>query len=174
MYKNYSEYCKEIFSQLIKEASQVSKQLGYDIQIMSMTHFYNREEWIIKRNEELVANYPRNKEELYGHSIVKFYYQLMNKKHQQIFDSFVEMLEDRVIFYKQGNVRSYKSENYYVEIKGICNFALSCVYLQRLDFDVADYLSGKQYFEEEVRIDIVKAAYYGAAINTDDKVLNVI
>ncbi|GKX27784.1 hypothetical protein SH1V18_02640 [Vallitalea longa] len=174
MYQSYSDYSKEMFAQLIKEASRISKQLRYDIQIMDITHLHNVEEWVIERNVELVANYPRNKEEVYDNSVIKFYYELMDKKHKKIFDRFIEMLEDRVMFYKYGNVRSYKSSNYYVEIKGICSFALSCVYLQRLNFDVVEYLSGKQYFEEGARIDFIEAAYYGAAINEDDKILDAL
>ncbi len=56
MYESYRVYCNEVFKQLIKEASKVSKQLAYDIQIMDISYLYNHEEWIVNRNNELIAN----------------------------------------------------------------------------------------------------------------------
>jgi hypothetical protein len=174
MYRSYWEYCNEEFDKLIKEASRVSRQLKHDIWVMNKFNFYNADEEDLKRNDELMANLPRNKAEVYDNDVIKFYYGLMDDKHKVIFDRFMEMIEDRVLFYNFGNVRSYKSSSCYSEIKNICRFALSCLYLQRLKFNVVDYLGGKKYFENEVEYDFVDNAYYAATIDEDSEVLGVL
>ncbi len=174
MYKNYNVYKKEMFEEIMKEATSISKQLNYDIQIMNLVYVNNLEEWVIKRHMELIEHYPKSKEALYEHTIIKFYYGRMDTKHKQLFDSFVNMLEDRTVFNKYGGVRNYKTSDYYIDIKQICGFALSCVYMNRLDLDVVAHLKGKTYFTEGLGYDFIEPAYYAAVINIDAKVLDAL
>lgn len=174
MFKNYNIYRNEMFQQLVEEASSISKQLSTDIQVMNTYYLYNAEERILRRRRELMADYPKSKEALYQHAIIQFFYDRMDERHKAIFDHFVNMLEDRIVLNRLGNVRSYKTTDYYIEIEGIYRFALSCVYMNRLNLDVVSHLKGKSYFTDDLGYDFIEPGYYAACINMDDEVLDAL
>ncbi len=71
-------------------------------------------------------------------------------------------------------LEAISQKNIMLRLRESVGLHLSCIYLQRINFDVVEYLSGKQYFEKESHDDFVKVAYYGAAIEENGRVLDTL
>jgi hypothetical protein len=167
MYKNFNEFRTETTKKIFDEVKKKSDDLFVDFKALNTSYYYSedRKQEFTKRREEILNNPPKNLKEVKDFRFIKYFYDKLNDKFKMIFDTYLSLLPTRTMNISSSYLRSYKTVDCYNSIDLIFSFIKNCYMYQKLNLDLTEYLSGKQYFEDNTKYDFLSRDFYASVFS---------